>query len=301
MTFEAEEWLDTSLAACANLKVLADVAVVDNNSSDRTVKLLKEKFGTVVDYFYPLSENKGFGYAHNIVFSDPTLPEFDFYFLLNQDATISVLNLRALLNAATIEKNFGVLSPIHFYNEEEIDGKFKNYLEEAGYANSKKAILKVSFVNAAIWLLRAEVVKKIGHFHFAFPHYGEDKNYLHRVVAAGYEVGVVSKAIAFHYRKQAKPGRAVFFKPYELWVFAQALLLNPSGPLLNAITGIIHQYSKAMWRAVFTGQSRDFIDHFKYFLKILSLLTEIRNARSIYIYDRRLKGYNYISLNNDLT
>lgn len=62
-------------------------------------------------------------------------------------------------------------------------------------------IHRVSFVMAAHWMISRACFCAVGGFSPAFPHYGEDDNYIHRAQYHGFKVGILSSAGAVHDRE----------------------------------------------------------------------------------------------------
>jgi len=61
-----------------------------------------------------------------------------------------------------------------------------------------KDIYTVDFVNAAAWLLPCTILKIVGGFDPIFFHYGEDDNYMQRVIYHGFKIGVCAKVTVCH-------------------------------------------------------------------------------------------------------
>src|SRR5690606_16135844 len=81
-------------------------------SNDNTISIIEEKFQNV--RLIKLSNNLGFGKANNIGISEALAINADYIFLLNQDAYVEKDTIHHLVNAAELNKEFGVLSGIHF-------------------------------------------------------------------------------------------------------------------------------------------------------------------------------------------
>jgi GT2 family glycosyltransferase len=77
------------------------------------------------------------------------------------------------------------------------------------------SVLPVDFVNAAGWLVSGECLRLVGGFHPAFFMYGEDLDYVNRLSAAGFRVGICPVAKMFHDREgrpmRDKTEHAVYF------------------------------------------------------------------------------------------
>ncbi|WP_281238871.1 glycosyltransferase family 2 protein [Flavobacterium praedii] len=200
VTFNGMKWIGDCLASLFQSTVPIEVIVVDNNSTDETVKYIKSNFPEVI--LFEQKENLGFGKANNIGMSYALNQNAEFVFLLNQDAKIERTTIEALIQVSKKNKDLGVLSPIHlnwegdglefgFFNNE----FFKDFL----LSNQlKKFYIEPKFINASAWLLPIKTLKIVGGFDPIFFHYGEDVNYCQRVVYHNLKLAVVPNVKIFH-------------------------------------------------------------------------------------------------------
>lgn len=197
--------LDSLLAPGLQTKII----VVDNASTDETCNVIKDKYQSVI--LIENSENKGFGAANNQGFEYGIENGADYFFLLNQDAWIEKNCIKYLVEIATKNDDYGVISPLHLNgNGSALDFGFSNYIVPQ-YCPSlcsdfilgleEKKIYKAQFINAAAWLLPLKSLEIIGGFSPAFFHYGEDDNYCHRVLFHKMKIGVFPFAKIHHDRE----------------------------------------------------------------------------------------------------
>ena len=203
VTYNGEQWIRECLNSCSNFNVI----VVDNNSSDNTIAIIKNEYSNVV--LLKQKKNLGFGQANNLGISYALKNSCDYVFLLNQDAYLKDDCIERLISVHLSNTNYGVLSPIHLNgNQSKLDLNFKNYVSKNNdFLNhhilnlEKKAVYPVAFVNAAAWLLPIKTLRKVGGFDPIFFHYGEDDNYCQRVSYYNLKIGVVSDAYIIHDRE----------------------------------------------------------------------------------------------------
>ena len=129
-------------------RIKSDIIVIDNNSSDNTSTIIKEQFKNVT--LVETSQNLGFGKANNIGIRKAVAMYSDYVFLLNQDAWVKIDTIEKLLNVSEKHCDYAILSAMQFFNKKVLDSKFENSFRGG------KDIRDVSFVNAAIWLIREE-------------------------------------------------------------------------------------------------------------------------------------------------
>jgi GT2 family glycosyltransferase len=211
VTYNGAQWIRKCLSALAHSSVHEFTIVVDNASEDDTVNIIKTEFP-----YIELIQNKtnlGFGAANNIAIEIALRREAHFVLLLNQDVYVYQDTIEQLLNVMQQHTGYGIVSPVQQSGDgKTLDNSFKKYLERVCTGDKVKAIeekiyagkkiIPVRFVNAAAWLMRAEVVQKVGYFHPLFFHYGEDNNYSSRVQYHGFKVGVSPNSYVIHDRNQ---------------------------------------------------------------------------------------------------
>lgn len=210
VTYNAMQWADRCFGSLLASSPRPDVLAVDNGSTDGTCEHVAAAFPEVE--LLGNTENQGFGAANNIGLRRALEGDYDFVYLMNQDAWVGEDTLRQLLGAHRPE--YGVLSPMQLSAEGIPDANFRRKcgrsLERAGVlmeprpgktsANAGDGIVEVPFVMAAHWLLSREAIRRTGGFSPAFRQYGEDDNFIDRLHWHGLKCGVVPAASAVHDR-----------------------------------------------------------------------------------------------------
>lgn len=101
-------------------------------------------------------------------------------------------------------------------------------------------MVELTFVNAAFWLLPIETVKRIGGFSPLFYHYGEDRNYILRVIYHGFKVSYLPNAFATHDRQNREVSNNDFL--YAEYVY-----------FLSELANINYNFPKAIAYSVFAA------------------------------------------------
>lgn len=200
VTFNAMKWIDICLSKLYNVDGVR-LIIVDNASPDGSSQLIKQKYPNVT--LIESKENLGFGKANNLGLRSALDQGFEYIFLQNQDAAIDEKNLNRLIELAEKNPDYGIISPVHFKNDNEIENLFATYVKKTlfeGFNPQSDKLLDADFINAALWLLPAKTIKEIGGFNPLFSHYGEDFDYISRVKYFGYRLGFAEGAQGFHYR-----------------------------------------------------------------------------------------------------
>lgn len=222
-----KDWIGNCINSLLKSSLTSEIIVVDNNSQDDTVTFIKKNFPKVV--LIENKDNAGFGKANNQGMEYALHENADYVFLLNQDAFVQEDTLQKLVNAHNLNNSYGVLSPIHFnYDGTELEYYFSVFMgldrTPSFYCDhivgKPRILYKTKFVNAAAWLVPAQVLREVGGFDSVFYHYGEDDNFCQRVRYHEYEIGVVAGAYIYHdsnirVHEEIPVGSEKYFFEYE--------------------------------------------------------------------------------------
>lgn len=201
VTYNGKKFIRQCLSSIDRVKY--DVFVVDNNSPDDTTHIIKSEFPDVMLSIQ--NQNLGFGQANNIGLQKAIQEGYDYALLLNQDAWVLENTIDDLIKAQQAHPAFWVLSPLQMHSlEGGIEKQFASYLKNSHIDPSSTKVESIAFINAAIWLMTIDCIKKVGGFDPLFPHYGEDNDYVNRVAYWGGKVGVSPSVLAYHDKSQEK-------------------------------------------------------------------------------------------------
>ncbi len=206
-------WAKRCFDSLETSNVELDVFVVDNGSSDGTQQFIRDNYPKII--FKQSESNLGFGRANNIGLRYAVEHNYDYVYLLNQDAWVMPETLEKLIAISQNHPEYGILSPMQMKADcRHLDGNFiKNvllikktekplFIEDA-YFDKLEEIYEVDFVMAAHWLITRRCLETVGGFSPTFPHYGEDSNYIHRAMYWDFKVGIVPSSQAVHDRADA--------------------------------------------------------------------------------------------------
>ncbi|MBC7850699.1 MAG: glycosyltransferase family 2 protein, partial [Chitinophagaceae bacterium] len=194
VTYNGSTWIDKCIQSVLTSSCASDIIVIDNASSDDTVAIIRQRYPQVE--LHCSEKNLGFGKANNIGIKRAIALKADFVLLLNQDAWIESGTLQTLVDAINKNSMLGIVSPLHLNGAGTgLDRLFYQYLlrSDADQFLTDKflgkdrpdALINTRFVNAACWLVDLACVRAVGGFDPFFFHYGEDRNYAHRVIYKG--------------------------------------------------------------------------------------------------------------------
>ena len=211
VAFKGKQWYDRCFTSLRESTIPVHAIVVDNASNDGTVEYIRDHYPEI--HLIESDENLGFGRANNIGMRYAMDSGCDYVFLLNQDAWVEKDTFEKLIDIHLKHSEYGILSPIHLNVEKTgIEESLVNYLDdkkitdrslfEDMYFNRLVEVYDTTFVNAAAWLLPRNTLETIGGFDPIFSHYGEDDNYMHRVLFHKMKIGVCPLCIAVHDTKR---------------------------------------------------------------------------------------------------
>lgn len=230
VTYKGQQWYDRCFTSLRESDMPVETIVIDNGN-DGTVEYLQEHFPEIT--ILPNTENLGFGKANNMGMRYALDHGCDYVFLLNQDAWIFPDTMEQLVAAAEANPEYGIVAPVQCNKEmtKALDGVIQ-FLINPDNVNRElfsdlmmgtvKDIYPVAEINAAAWLLPRKTLEMVGGFDPIFLHYGEDWNYLSRVLYHGMKVGLMPKVRVVHDcvdRVEQKQGYGMTF---DKWLLQRA-------------------------------------------------------------------------------
>ncbi len=202
--YNNRELLANLLESLKQVKTPYDMIIVDNASSDDSVKFLKTNYPEI--NLIENSTNMGFAYAVN---QGIKASNTKYVFLLNNDTIVDKNALDELLK--TINKNESIFSVsskmIQYHNPELIDdaGDEYNIMGWTKKRGLNATIDKYSEDSevfstcAGAALYKRELFKKIGYFDENFESYVEDVDLSFRARLYGYKSYYCANALIYHY------------------------------------------------------------------------------------------------------
>ena len=207
VTFKEMQWYDRCFTSLRESTIPVQTIVVDNASNDGTVEYIREHYPEIL--LIESKENLGFGKGNNIGMRYALDHGCDYVFLLNQDAWVEPNTFEKLIDIHLRHPEYGILSPMHLNAEKNgIEKDLIDYLDDKQitektifedlYFGRIKEVYNTKYVNAAAWLLPKKTLEIVGGFDPIFSHYGEDDNYIHRVLYHKMKIGICPHCVAVH-------------------------------------------------------------------------------------------------------
>lgn len=199
----------------------SEVIVVDNGSSDESVRILvdlSESIASVKPIF--LERNRGTTISRNIALRMAT---GSFVVILDSDVEVQKGNLCVLVSALEADSGIGIAAPRLVYpsGRTQLSGdvfptfghKVNRFVRlralERGMVRTQADYdlpVPVDYAISAFWVMRREMIGEVGVFDEAIFYSPEDVDYCIRVWLKGYKVVIVNATSAVHSAQEMSRG-----------------------------------------------------------------------------------------------
>jgi GT2 family glycosyltransferase len=213
-----------------------DVVVVDNGSTDGSVATIRERHPEVT--VLEAGRNLGFTGGNNLGLRWALDCGADYGLLLNNDTELTPSFLTLIVDAAGEDPRIGIASPLILYHDRPdtiwsaggtIDWRRGSAgmigIDEPDMGQFGATPRDVDFVTGCAFLVKAEVMRRLGLLDDRFFAYYEDTEWCVRARRAGYRTVVVPRARIWHkispVAREASP-RVHYFMTRNRLLFLQA-------------------------------------------------------------------------------
>jgi GT2 family glycosyltransferase len=205
VNYNGKVYLDKCLDSIkkATLYSNLEVLVIDNNSADGSVDLVKEKYPGVKTI--ELKENVGFAAANNLAAKQA---KGDLYVFLNNDTIVTNTWLSELVKSVTEnDREVAIAQSLLLLGQNgEIDSS-GDFIDKFGRPYSSKLRnapngRQILSARAASMIIRKEVFWKLGGFEEDFFASFEDVHLGWKAWIAGYKVILASNSVVYHFAGQ---------------------------------------------------------------------------------------------------
>lgn len=176
--------------------VNSEIFVVDNCSSDNSVKVINDNFKDVK--LISNKENRGFGAANNQVISSCS---GKYILFLNPDTLVNHNTLEYMIRYMDNNPSIGLAGPNVLYpNGSHQDSVSYGYPGQR-YGKNDLGNLpgRIACVLGACQIVRKDLLLELHGFDEDFFLYGEDQDICLRVRKRGFEIGLIDEAVIIHY------------------------------------------------------------------------------------------------------
>lgn len=281
VTYKGHQWYERCFTSLRDSEYPVQTIVIDNASNDGTVEYIREHFPEI--HLIESKENLGFGRANNIGMRYALDHGCDYVFLLNQDAWVESNTLGELVRIAEKYPEYGILGPVQVNAEKTrvLNGVIQFLINPKNVNHKlfsdlllgiKDEVYPVAEINAAAWLLPRNTLELVGGFDPIFLHYGEDWNYLSRVLYHGFKVGLVPHLQVVHDCVDRVEQREGYGATYDKWLLQRATdLLYPT----DQLSIMMRQYKWTAIQKLFMGHKSTFIENWRAYKFLKSHQKEI--------------------------
>jgi len=195
-----------------------EIIVVDNGSTDGSVRFLKEKFGESI-LIIENGENFGYSRGFNVGFRKAQKKGADYILVLNNDTVINSNAIKELVNVFELFNDAGfvtgkvydfykpnVLQTIgRTFNQKTFDSTHigSGELDQGQYDDIKV----MESIDDVFMMVRKEVIERIGGYDPIYYLYWEETDWLERGKIAGYNIYYTPRAKLWHKGSLSSGGR----------------------------------------------------------------------------------------------
>lgn len=203
-----------------------EIIVIDNNSQDNSVEMLKKDFGDKIKLIVN-NKNIGFGSANN---QAAKIAQGEYLFFLNSDTIVKSDILSPIKQFLDNNKEAAVVSPKLLLEDgseqERAYGKFPTLFNVVAekFKNQKIKEIKpfeVDWVSGAALIIRKDIFYKINGFDEKFFMYFEDIDLCKRVKELNYKIIILPSVLVNHLvaRSECKVDirKKIYYKSQEIF------------------------------------------------------------------------------------
>jgi len=213
--------LDSLLFDLCSDRFSYEVFIVDNGSSDNTISIIKSFDVQYPHHIIPiyLSANTGTTYSRNLALKQA---KGDYVIIMDSDIEIcQQRTIRRLLDTF-YDKKIGLVAPKLLYSNGSLQKStdafptlltkifrylFLRRIEKKGQIlNQSSGLTEVDYAISALWVLKREVLKKVGLLDENIFYAPEDVDYCLRIWLAGYKIIYNSEVTAIHHAQEISRG-----------------------------------------------------------------------------------------------
>ena len=213
-----------------------DIIVVDNFSTDNSAAQLEKDFPSII--LLRSDENKGFTGGNNLGFDYAINEGYEYVMMLNNDVAVESDFLEPLVVKLDIDEKIGGVQPlIYFYHDRELiwnaGSRYNDifgipyilgyYRKDKGQLQRKKQ-KSIDWITGCAFMIRTEVLKKVGVLKQDFFIYYEDVDLSFRIKEAGYDLAYEASSVVYHKTGMSHKSKEKLKEGY----------LNPKVHYLNA-------------------------------------------------------------------
>jgi|UniRef100_A0A7C4Q5J2 hypothetical protein len=205
-------------------QVVVKPVIVDNGSTDQSIRILNEKYGSNVKII-PLPRNYGFATGVNFGIRYALDQKYEYILVINNDAFLETGSLWRMMEV--LNDCIGVVAPVIYEYPDT-----QKIWSTGGYINSlvlepldahhrsedvyNNQILKRTFLSGCILLFTRSLLLRVGLFDERFFMYYEDLDLCYRILKSDYQMAVCKLARGYHWLSASSGGKDNPFEKYHM-------------------------------------------------------------------------------------
>jgi GT2 family glycosyltransferase len=246
-----------------------DIICVDNASTDDSLSQLKTNHADII--LLTCDQNTGFTGGNNKGMQYALAHGYVYTLLLNNDVAVESDFLEPLMQALDANENLGAVQPLIYfhhdrtliwnagssynkwlgvtktigYNKKDAQHTYRN--QNQGDTKATQPIQNIAWITGCAFMVKNEVLKKVGLLYEPFFIYYEDVDLSFRIKNAGYDLGYAPASVIYHIagmsHKSSKKTAEGYISPKVHYLNARnhIWLLKKYTNLLHAPTVILYQ------------------------------------------------------------
>ncbi|HFD2051431.1 glycosyltransferase family 2 protein [Clostridium perfringens] len=184
------------------------IVVVDNNSTDNSIKLLKKNLKDCI--ILESKENLGYAGGNNLGIKYAIKNKAEYICILNNDLVVSKNFLKDLLKDLDTNKNIGMIGPMicDYTNRNKVQstgaiinlkrGLVTRINNGKNVNEIKKEIKKCDYIGGACILLNSNLIKEIGYIPEAYFLFYEETEWCLKTKRKGYDIACDTNVKIYH-------------------------------------------------------------------------------------------------------
>ena len=246
-----------------------DIICVDNASTDESLNQLRANHNNII--ILTCDQNTGFTGGNNKGMQYALEHGYAYTLLLNNDVAVESDFLEPLVQALDANANLGAVQPlIYFHHDRTLiwnagsrynkwlgvtktigynkkDAQHTYRYQNQGDTKNNQPIQNIAWITGCAFMVRTEVLKKVGLLYEPFFIYYEDVDLSFRIKNAGYDLGYVPASVIYHIagmsHKSSKKTAEGYVSPKVHYLNARnhIWLLKKYTSALHAPTVILYQ------------------------------------------------------------
>jgi hypothetical protein len=249
-----------------------DIICVDNASTDDSLNQLKTNHAGII--ILTCDQNTGFTGGNNKGMQYALAHGYAYTLLLNNDVAVESDFLEPLVQALDANENLGAVQPlIYFHHDRTLiwnagsrynkwlgvtktigynkkDNDQKERYQNQGDTKATQPIQNIAWITGCAFMVKNEVLKKVGLLYEPFFIYYEDVDLSFRIKNAGYDLGYTPASVIYHIAGMSHKSSK---KTAEGYVSPKVHYLNARNHiwLLKKYTNILHAPTVILYQSIY--------------------------------------------------